>query len=267
MRAGKGTGDAGNMALFGLTALFSPPKLTQLESQVLSAVSARLSPMAKEIFTRQIGLVNSIQRFSKGKDVNLRIKKRGKQFLAEELRFPLRPETLLATVGMGASNAKVKFKAEVWLVNGRVFSIEFNKPPRDILKVGANITEVKILHDPMIPASDEAVSDAARRENLLRTIQSKLPEEYLELVGEGKGLTINDWVVNGIQNIRKIVLRDGDYYLLAEKIDMGAVGVRAGEASGQVYYLDYGDDRGEKISVSLREFFEKFDGGRVTGRF
>ena len=33
------------------------------------------------------------------------------------------------------------------------------------------------------------------------------------------------------------------------------------------YYLNYGDDRGEKITVTLRKFLEEFDGGKVIGWF
>jgi hypothetical protein len=129
------------------------------------------------------------------------------------------------------------------------------------------VTKVEILRDPMVPASDEDAVDAKRREEILASIQSKLPEEYLGWVGEGKEIFFNEWTVYGLPKIRKMPQRDGNYYLLAEREGMGAVGVKEDEMSGQLYYLDYGDDRGEKISVGLKPFLEQFDGGKVAGRF
>lgn len=49
--------------------------------------------------------------------------------------------------------------------------------------------------------------------------------------------------------------------------DKGSLRVKEDESSGQIYYLDYGDDQGEKITVGLRKFLEEFDGGKVVGRF
>jgi hypothetical protein len=257
-----------DMALFGLSTLFGRSKLSPLESQVLAAVSAELSPAAREIFNGQRDLINLIQRHAAGKEVNLYVMRRGKTCFDERLRFPLKAEeTQLATVEMVEGGGRKSLRAGVWLVKGRLFSIEFNKPPREIVEQGANIAMVKILHDPMIPVSERSVSETERREKVLEGIQSKLPDEYLQIVQKGKGVSINEWVVYALQDIRKVVQPDGSYFMLAEKEDMGAVGAKEDEFSGQLYYLDYGDDRGEKITVSLRKFFEEFDGGKVFGRF
>jgi len=77
---------------------------------------------------------------------------------------------------------------------------------------------VEILHGPMIAASADSASESKRREEVLATICSKLPDEYLHLVGEGKGVSINDWAVCGVQDIRKIVQRDGNYYCSVSQI-------------------------------------------------
>jgi len=153
------------------------------------------------------------------------------------------------------------------LHKGQISSIEFNQSPRKKLAKNLEVTKVEILRDPMKPASEETVSDAQRRDEVLKSIQAKLPDEYLQLIGESKSVSINDWVLFSVQAIWKHPKRDGNYYLLAEKEGMGAVGVKEDESSGQLYYLDYGDDRGEKITVSLRKFLEEFDGGKVAGRF
>ena len=255
------------MSLFNLSKLFSRSRLTSLENQVLAAVSAKLPPTAREIFGHQLDLVNLIQRHADGKEVNLYAMKGGKAFIEERFRFPLKSETQLASIEMAAKGVQKPVKAEVWLANGRVFSIEFNQAPRNIIDQSANITKVEILLDPMIPTSGEQIIDTKRREEILASIQSKLPDDYLQWISEGKGISFNEWTVYGVPKIRKIPQRDGNYYLLAEKEGMGAVGVKEDETSGQLYYLDYGDDRGEKISVGFKEFLEEFDGGKVVGRF
>jgi hypothetical protein len=253
------------MALFGL---FGRSKLSLVEGQVLGAVAAELSPAAREIFNQQRDLVNLIQRHADGKEVNLYVMRRGKPFVEEQFLFPLRvTETELATVEMIEADEQKSLRAAVWLVEGRVFSIAFNKPPPRNGEKGVEIKRVKILCDPMVPESKGTASDAQRREKILETVQAKLPDEYLQLVGEGKGVSINEWTVYAVQDIRKIPQRDGNYCLLAEKQDLGALGVKEDESSGQLYYLDYGEDHGEKITVGFRTFLEEFDGGKVAGRF
>lgn len=252
------------MSLFNL---FNRSRLTAAEKQLLAAVSAELTPTAGRLFNEQLDQVNLVQRQADGKEVNLYVMRRGKPFIEDRFLFPLRSEAQLAIVEMDAGDGQKAFRAEVWLVNGHVFSIGFNKPPQKFLEQGANVTKVEILRDPMVPASDEDVVDAKRHEEVLKAIQSKVPEEYLRWVGEGKGFSFHEWTVYGLPKIRKIPQRDGNYYLLAEREGMGAVGIKEDETSGQLYYLDYGDDRGERISVGLKLFLEKFDGGKVTGRF
>lgn len=250
-----------------LSALFGRPRLTPLESRVISAVSGKLPPAARQLFDAQMDQVNRIQRHSSGKEVNFYPMRRGKPVYEDRFLFPLRSETLLATVHLNTSGGKNSLRAEVGLVEGWAFSLIFNKPPGKPSEEEIQVANVEILQDPMIAASADSTSEVKRREEVLATMHSKLPDEYLQLVGQGKGITVNNWAVSGIQDIRKVVQPDGNYYLLAEKEGMGAIGVKEDESSGQIYYLDYGDDQGEKITVGLRKFLEEFDGGKVVGRF
>ena len=189
----------------------------------------------------------------------------------ESSLFPCKlPECVVARIHLADRDGEKsggKFKGEIVLHKGSITFMEFNHLPNGKSTERAEVTKVEILRDPMIPASCEQIIDTKWREDILASIQSTLPDEYLELVGDGKELSFNEWTVYGVPKIRKIPQRDGNYYLLAEKEGMGAVGVKEDETSGHLYYLDYGDDRGENITVSFREFLEKFDGGKVVGRF
>ena len=81
-----------------LSVLFGRPRLTALESRVISTVSGKLSSAAKQLFDAQMNQVNRIQRLSSGKEANFYTLRRGKPSLEERFLFPLRTETLLARV-------------------------------------------------------------------------------------------------------------------------------------------------------------------------
>ncbi len=241
----------------------------------MDAWRSHLSAEGKRLLTAQLEVVTSYQRQARERDLcffQLGSKPGKPQpALPESILFPCKLEScvvaLIHVVGVDKRGTQHRLRAEVHLHKGRIISIEFNLPPSKKLVSDVEVTRVEILRDPMIPASAEATSDAQRHEEVLKTVQAKLPDEYLKLVGEGKGVSINEWEVRPVQDIWKHPKRDGNYYLLAEKEGMGGVGVREDEFSGQLYYLDYDDVLGEKITVSLRKFFEEFDGGKVVGRF
>ncbi|MGV3771806.1 MAG: hypothetical protein ACO1QB_02825 [Verrucomicrobiales bacterium] len=242
-------------------ALLGQSKFSALERQALTAVSAELSKTAREVFIRQVNQINLIQRDAKGMEANLYVTRRQKPHYDEQILFPLRRDVQLANLEMFEASA------EVWMVNGRIFSIKFDKPPEKIQELSSKIEKVSILHDPMVPLTEASISNDQRREEVLNALKSKLPEDYLQLVGETNWSVLNHWVIYRIHDIRKITAEDGSYYILADKEGMGVIAVKGGEFTGQLYYLDYGDCRGEKIGVSLLKFLKEFDGGKVIGRF
>lgn len=256
-----------NIVLYG-----SSFKLRPYEQTVLEAWRNHLSPDAVALLNAQLKHLVSYQRQMGDRLLCFfALERKPNASVPDDVLFPCRIGScvvaLMRLSGTGELATKDKIRAEIYLHKGRLSFIEFNKPPQKSLEQGANVTKVEILRDPMVPATDEDVVDAKRREEVLKAIQSKLPEEYLQWVGEGKEISFHEWTVYGLPKIRKIPQRDGNYYLLAEREGMGAVGVKEDEMSGQLYYLDYGDDRGEKISVGLKPFLKQFDGGKVAGRF
>ena len=256
-----------DMPLFDWFKIFSRSKLTPLESRVMKTVSTKLSPAAKQLFDAQLNQFNLIQRHASGKEADFYVMRRGKPFMEERFRFPLRSEALLATIELISNIGQESLRAEVWIVNGGVFSLIFNKPPKNISEQSMYIAKINIQCDPMTPASEKVIANVQRREQILSMINARLPDEYLLMVGEENGKSVNDWAVSGIKNIRKIVQRNGNYYILAEKQEMGVIGIKEDDWSGQLYYLDYEDDRSERITVSMRKFLEEYDVGKVIGRF
>ena len=115
------------MSLFDWLRRFRRSRLTALESRMVEAVSGALPPEARSLFNAQLALVNKVQRLS-AKEVNLYASPSGRA-LKDELRFPLRSVALLATVCFSSGRGDSSLRGEVWLVDGRVFSLIFNKPP------------------------------------------------------------------------------------------------------------------------------------------
>lgn len=247
-------------------------KLRPYEQIVLDGWRQNLSQKGNAVLSSQLKHLSSYQRQAREKDLCFfPLGSKPYKRLPSDLLFPCRLEACVVAfihlTGSDSAGRMHKLRAEIHLHKGQISSIEFNQSPRESLEKNVEVTKVEILRDPMVPASEDDGFDTKRREELLASIKSKLPEEYLQLIGEGREVCFNEWTIHGLPKIRKIPQRDGNYYLLAEREGMGAVGVKEDEASGQLYYLDYGDDRGERISVALKAFLEKFDGGKVVGRF
>ena len=209
-------------------------KLRLYEQIVLDSWRQHLTKEASALLSAQLKLLVSYQRQAQEKDLCFfPLSCKPYKRLPSDLLFPCRMEgcviAFIHLVGSDSSGTLHKIRAEIHLHKGQISSIEFNQSPRNKLAKNVKATEIEILRDPMIPATEETVSDAQRREMVLKTIQSKLPAEYLLLVGEGKEVSINDWTVCAVQDIWKIPQQDGSYYLLAEKEGMGTVGVKEDE--------------------------------------
>jgi hypothetical protein len=246
-------------------------KLRPYEESVLDAWRKELSPEGNALLSAQLKHLVSYQRQAREMLCFFPLDHKAPYPpLPEHTLFPCRLDCTAAVVHLAGSDrrgVRHKVRAEVGLYKGEITLIEFNQPPSKRLVRDVEVMKVEILRDPMIPVSEETMSDAQRCEEVLKSIHSKLPDEYLQLVGESKGISLNEWAVCAVKDIHKIPQRDGNYYVLAVKEGMGFVGVKEDESSGRLYYLNYDDHLGEKISVGLRKFFEEFDGGKVAGRF
>jgi hypothetical protein len=82
----------------------------------------------------------------------------GRPTFDDSLRFPdAADEALLASVTLTELGKRTKLKADIWLAKGRLFSLVFNKPPKqfftgaNLKSVEPNISSVKIWFEPMQP--------------------------------------------------------------------------------------------------------------------
>jgi hypothetical protein len=121
---------------------------------ILQAVVSRTDDKIGRRLQRQIEVVNKVQRICDGKEVNLYRMRYGKVAFDDSLRFPNAPaELLLARVDLRLPNGKATLTAKVWMAEGRLFSMEFNMPPRqffariNLRDARPEIVDVEILCD------------------------------------------------------------------------------------------------------------------------
>lgn len=226
------------------------------EQAVIDLLTRCSSDRIRDILIGQLEKVNKIQRHLEGREVNLYCMKGGKAFLDESLRFPNRkPELLLAIAKIKYSCAIKQLSVEVWLANGRFFSLVFSRSPNDLGK-DFEVNGLRFLADPLKQFVEEEVTT----ENLARVlgeINATLPEEYINMLGGDQKRSLNGWKINDISEIRKISLTEKNYYLLAEKEDYGAIAVAEANSTGTLFYLGYEDDSDEKIDLSIIDFINQ----------
>jgi len=128
-------------------------KFYPFERRILEQVKSKLHSEASQLFQRQIDAVNKIQRLADGKEVNLYHIVKGVPEFDLANRFPelSENESLLARVRIANSCGSATLNCEVWLVDGRLFSLEFNRAPKgffvggSLTKSQTEIVEVRIL--------------------------------------------------------------------------------------------------------------------------
>ncbi|NVD97789.1 hypothetical protein HUX62_07240 [Massilia sp. BJB1822] len=268
--------------LFGRTAVFYP-----YEQTLLQAVGEALSGEAGRRFAAQAAAVNKIQRLNEGREVNLYQMRGGKPDFDASLAFPTGEETKLASAVLAAPQGG-RMRAEVWLVRGSLFSLEFSKAPANVLGAGWKeaspaVEEIKIWLDPLQapqpepPASRavlsgwlaqwQALGRLTRSHAPLRPedrmerldwLDAALPVDYLALLDQTEGAQLGDWKVLGAAAIHTVELEDGvNYHLVAESEERGALAVRAGQRDGELYLLDYEDNTAEAVGGSLQQALER----------
>lgn len=269
-------------ALLGGSASFYP-----YESRILEEVKSRLGEESRTRFERQIQVINKVQRLADGKEVNLYQMRHGKPAFDDSLRFPnTADEELLATITLSGANSGGKLKADVWLANGRLFSLTFNRSPKQFfagssLKAAkAEIADVRIWLDPMHPypvnvntlfdtsaltgwlrewyakgyvADLHAPLPLSERAAYLARIDAQLPSDYLELVAQTEGARLMAFIVYGVRGVRQVVWPEANYYIVAEMESLGALAVKDGDRTAELYLLHYEDNDTRSMGTTFQK--------------
>ncbi len=231
-----------------------------------------------------------VQRHVDDKEVNLYQMRRGKPTVEGMPTFPLVvPEAKLATITYSAPGDSRPSRVDFWLVRGHLFSMQFSQSPRRVDPDQAEIGNVKLLVDPMVPAEVvephsldpalltgwlaewagrwevtdlKAPSSPDERSGKLRQMDVTLPSDYLELVSQTDGLRINGCRVYGLTDIREVAMPDATYFVLAEMEDHGVLAAKQSQSRGTLYFFAYDRD-GSAVGSSLRAAVEKLLRGEL----
>lgn len=120
-----------------LASLFRRRRFYSFEIMILQTVIGRIGGDTGLLLKQQIEAINNIQRLREGREVNMYQIKNGKDAFDAGLRFSDAPEEeRLASVVLQIPPENYELKAEVWMAHGRIFSLEFDKPPKDLFPDG-----------------------------------------------------------------------------------------------------------------------------------
>ncbi len=248
-----------------------------LERRLLKELSARLGPEAQKLLAAQIGGINLVQRHGKATEVCLYRVLFGSVRPDPRYRFPNQSlEYRLATIRVRVPGMNPVWVADISVVRGFLFSIDFQPPAKPILnRSDIEVEHVKIHESPMEekptrypekPRDLDAATfplngwfapwrdryrlsnltpplAAAERERRLAQIDASLPEDYLFLVSQTDGVTVEGQCsrasILGLAETYAVSMEDGRHYLLAQLEDQGYLGTPAGNGGGQVVFLGF----------------------------
>jgi hypothetical protein len=221
-------------------------QFTPVERAVLYAVKKLLEEPFASLYQEQINLVNLVQRHADGKECNFYMMRFFRTTpIPAELALPqLAVEYILGEVTLQHRETKKKVRARVYVVNGRVFCVTFNKAP-GFLNGNFQVQETKLVNR---LDAEEVVAPLPA--------DTVLPADYLQLLKEGQ-LEIYGWNFLEEKELCEIVREEDNLYLIATHEEYGMLCVRCGDASGIPIYLDSEDSDGVAIDYSLITFLKK----------
>ena len=226
-------------------------ELRPYEKLVLKAFASELSMYGRVLLTEQLRHLCAYQRLSSEKILAF-FSDAGKAQVPSEMLFPFRKEDfVVARVCLrfkSDEGSGLAVTASVVFHRGRLSYLEFDQSPGAALRINAEVVSVKIVADVTKSSSAELSDDDA-----LRALTSRMPRDYLILVGNGVSV-VNEWIVYRPVNIMRLPRRDANYYVIAERDGIGFVGVRQGDTSGAIYFLPIDDPGSDLIKVDFRQF-------------
>jgi hypothetical protein len=259
--------------------------LNPLEKKLLSELGDHLSPEARLLLSRQVEQVNLVQRHAKGKEANLYCLIRGKRSFDENFVFPVnKVEVKLARMRFVSMDVPTVFRVDFWVVRGHIFSLQYDQSPRRLRADRVEIEDVAVLIDPMMRIDDKPrrsigvdvltgwlsewstkwsltkLKDPlskAQRESIVRELDTELPGDYLQLVGQTEGMEIDGCLIHGLSEIRDLVMPEANYYILAEIQGRGVLVVTQESSGADIRFFDYEGGRPINVGSSFRSAVEQ----------
>jgi hypothetical protein len=243
-------------------------KLYPLEQTLLNVVIDRAPACWKDSLKEQVETINLIQRHAKAKEINFYRLIRGQPSFDDRIRLSFtRGEHKLCTIAFSPSNYDMNIKADVWMVNGFLFSLGFSFSPKEFLKCeDITVKELRFFDDAalqdketegwrdsaLVPTLKQFFGDCdisqvnqplgeGEKKRCITMLGTKFPDDYRQLMLIADGFEIGDWKVNGLATVRQVVDLEQNWYILAESTEAFLAVIEA-DSQGEVYYLVPGED-------------------------
>jgi hypothetical protein len=251
-----------------IVSLLRNKKFSKLESCLIKNLQQALSPESARTLQGQLDEIDHTRRVAGVREV-LYYSKKGRP--CSSRAFPAnRAELKFARILFSVNGHPGTWRAELHLVKGYFFSIDFTPSPKEIQN--ATIIQIKrmdVLHDPAIavgppPALNTIPRDVVKlptwleelehkleilnlfeplssnsKAELLEGINATLPKEYLELIEVTEGLSVGDVAILGLSQAYETVMSDWNYFLIAELASVGVLAVKEHGDDGEIFLLEY----------------------------
>ena len=255
--------------LFGGTS-----RLRDYEKRCIGWVSERMSPTAAGVLGQQVGGVMTLQRFSADKLVLF-------GSLQRQVDIPafanLSSDVTFANIGFASGTSK-KWRCVLTCANGRLSTLEFSQPPRELSASSMQLIECTVLLDMMEPitvasvearASSGPLIESIRRvaevsevkppatdrdiESFRTLLDANIPDDFGRLAHEANGFRADEWQFYGTAG-RRVILPGANYAYLAES-DIRALAIREGNETSELYLHDEIDDEFTPLGPSFVDAF------------
>jgi hypothetical protein len=136
--------------------------LDAFELAIVDAVAAKLDADSAARLRRKARDINMVQRLFGGTDTNCYEKRGGKLVHPAETAIPGLPRTArFAKFAIKSADELTRLKGTMYLVEGRLFSLEFNRPTKFADAARIEAIKVDILGPPFVDpdAEQEAAGD------------------------------------------------------------------------------------------------------------
>jgi len=258
--------------------------LKPLEKRLFEEFKNGLSPEAQKLLTAQLLRPKRGCRLYFEKSYSLELYDDSKDFA-----FPRKDGSKIGTVSFKFEDEKYTATFPTYM--GRVSGIDVRPSPRKFLGIGSiDIVKVKITNDPMekidltvtpeyyteteeLPSLLHELNQEFKIKNIrkalpekqsdlfIKTCNTKLPDDFLELSKETSGFEIDDIQVHGLSDMEPVSMDNGYYLKLIETTD-GLLTIKQTKRTTKMTYFSIEDetvktDMGQSFIGALRKVCAK----------
>lgn len=264
---------------------FFKGNLKPLEKRLFEELKKDLSAPAQQLLAEQLANLKRGCRLYFEKSYSLELYEDTKK----EYLFPRKDDSKLGTITFQHNGQK--YTATFPTYHGRIWGIQVRPSPKQFLNTSTiEVIKRKILNDPMegidLIVTPEYFTESENLPQLLKelkndfeitkikkalpenkrvlfikTKETKLPEDFLELTKATDGFEIGDIQVYGLSGMESVAMDDNDYLKLVETTQ-GVLTIQQSKQTTRLKYFSFEDrtatkEMGERFMPALKELVKQ----------